>query len=48
MLDLYDGKLSCSVLRRESGSNARDLSGVKEVTITLGIINELQYYLMND
>ncbi len=28
MLELYDGKLSRTVLRRESGSNARDLSGV--------------------
>lgn len=28
MLELYDGKLSRTVLRRESGSNARDLSGI--------------------
>jgi hypothetical protein len=31
VLELYDGKLSCTVLRRESGSNARDLSGIKKV-----------------
>ncbi len=30
MFDLYDGKLSRTVLRRESGSNARDLSGKKK------------------
>ncbi len=31
MLELYDGKLSCTVLRRESGSNARDLSGMSKI-----------------
>ncbi len=30
MLELYDGKLSRTVLRRESGSNARDLSGTNK------------------
>ncbi len=30
MLELYDGKLSRTVLRRESGSNARDLSGLRK------------------
>ena len=28
MLELYEGKLSRTVLRRESGRNARDLSGL--------------------
>ncbi len=27
MLEPYDGKLSCTVLRRESGSNPADLAG---------------------
>ncbi len=33
MLERYDGKLSRTVLRRESGSNARDLSGKKKYMI---------------
>ena len=36
MLELYDGKLSCSVLRWESGSNARDLSGIKIYNLRTG------------
>ena len=31
MLELYDGKLSRTVLRRESGSNPADLAGDDEV-----------------
>ncbi len=31
MLELYYGKLSRTVLRRESGSNARDLSGNNKI-----------------
>ena len=31
VLEPYDGKLSCMVLRGESGGNARDLPGLKKV-----------------
>ncbi len=50
MFELYDGKLSRTALRRESGSNARDLSGNLEnmntiliaYLIMLGFSNQIQ------
>ncbi len=41
MLELYDGKLSRTVLRRESGSNARDLSGLNETIMMLPCYNNI-------
>ncbi len=41
MLELYYGKLSRTVLRRESGSNARDLSGLNETIMMLPCYNNI-------
>lgn len=43
MLELYDGKLSCTVLRRESGNNARDLSGAFDVMLVLHYMNTKKF-----
>ncbi len=46
MLELYDGKLSRTVLRRESGSNARDLSGVSLLLLCYKETGYLRYSLL--